>query len=59
MVLETKENLVHIIILDISGIYAQIYNDGYFDKSQIESIKEQYSNEKRWRVVIVDWQTKH
>lgn len=54
MVLETKENLVHIIILDISGIYAQIYNDGYFDKSQIESIKEQYSNEKRWRVVIVE-----
>lgn len=54
MVLETKENLVHIIILDISGIYAQIYNDGYFERSQIDSIKEQYSNEKRWRVVIVD-----
>lgn len=29
MILETKENLVHIVILDISGIYAQIYNDGY------------------------------
>ena len=54
MVLETKENLVHIIILDISGIYAQIYNDGYFEKNQIDSIKEQYSNEKRWCVVIVD-----
>ena len=54
MVLETKENLVHIVILDISGIYAQIYNDGYFERSQIGSIKEQYSNEKHWRVVIVD-----
>lgn len=49
-----KENLVHVIILDISGIYAQIHNQGYFDKSSIDEIKHQYSDTGRWRVVVLD-----
>ncbi len=49
-----KENLVQVIILDISGIYAQIHNQGYFDVNSIEEIKSQYSDKQRWRVVILD-----
>ena len=48
------DNIVQIIILDISGIYAQIHNQGYFDKYSIEAIKSQYSDRQRWRVVIID-----
>ena len=31
-----SENLVRVIILDISGIYAQIHNQGYFDMETVD-----------------------
>ena len=49
-----SENLVRVIILNVSGIYAQIHNQGYFDKSSIDDIKQQYSDTRRWRVVVLD-----
>lgn len=54
MIADINENLVHVVILDISGIYAQIQNQGYFDKSSIDEIKQQYSDAERWRVVVLD-----
>lgn len=54
MVKEIKENLVNIVILDISGIYVQIYNQGYFDRNSIENIQQQYSDTQHWRVVVLD-----
>ena len=54
MSVEISENLVRVIILDISGIYAQIHNQGYFDKTSIDEIKQQYSDTERWRVVVLD-----
>ena len=54
MNVDISENLVHVIILDISGIYAQIHNQGYFDKSSIDDIKQQYSDTERWRVMVLD-----
>lgn len=51
---EIKENVTQVVILDISGIYAQIHNQGYFDKEQIEGIKNQYSDKQRWRVLVLD-----
>lgn len=47
------ENLIHIIILDISGIYAQIHNQGYFDKKSIDTIHQQYSDKEHWLVIEV------
>lgn len=54
MMTEISENIVHVVILDISGIYAQIHNQGYFDKLSIDDIKQQYSDTERWRVVVLD-----
>ena len=54
MNVDISENLVRVIILDISGMYAQIYNQGYFDKSSIDKIKQQYSDTQRWRVLVLD-----
>ena len=51
---DIKDNIIHIVILDISGIYAQIHNQGYFDKTSIDEIKQQYSDTQRWRVVVLD-----
>ena len=50
---DISENLVRVIVLDISGIYAQIHNQGYFDKSSIDEIKQQYSDTQRWRVIVL------
>lgn len=54
MVVEMKDNIIHVIILDVSGIYAQIHNQGYFDKISIDDIKQQYSDTKHWKVLILD-----
>ena len=53
MNVDIKENLVRVVILDISGIYAQIHNQGYFDKSSIDESKQQYSDTQRWRVIVL------
>ena len=54
MNVDMSENLVRVVILDISGIYSQIHNQGYFEKESIDNIKQQYSNTERWRVVVLD-----
>ena len=54
MNVDISENLVRVVILDISGVYAQIYNQGYFDIASIDDIKKQYSDTRRWRVVVLD-----
>ena len=40
MMTEISENIVHVVILDVSGVYAQIHNQGYFDKLSIDDIKQ-------------------
>ena len=54
MIADISEDIVRVIVLDISGIYAQIHNQGYFDKSSIDEIKQQYSDTQRWRVLVLD-----
>ena len=54
MIADISENLVRMIILDISGVYAQIHNQGYFDKEQGEEIKKQYSDTKHWLVLEIE-----
>ena len=54
MTANIKENIIRVVILDISGVYAQIHNQGYFDKTLIDDIKQQYSDTKRWRVIVLD-----
>ena len=51
---DISEDIVRVIVLDITGIYAQIHNQGYFDKSSIDDIKKQYSDTERWRVIVLD-----
>lgn len=52
MTIDIRENLVHIVILDVSGVYAQIHNQGYFDKVSVQDIKEQYKDSK-WKIIIL------
>ena len=54
MNININEDLVRVIILDISGVYTQIHNQGYFSKDSIEEINQQYSDTKHWRVIVLD-----
>lgn len=54
MNIEMNENMVQVIILDISGIYAQIHNQGYFDRAVVEEIKQRYPDVQHWRIVVID-----
>ena len=54
MNVDISENLVRVIILDISGVYAQIHNQGYFSEQEVEEIKKQYFDTEHWRVLLLD-----
>lgn len=54
MVKEIDVNKVRVIVLDISGIYIQIYDQGYFESQFVNEIKQQYSDTKHWRVLVLD-----
>nr|DAK25315.1 MAG TPA: hypothetical protein [Caudoviricetes sp.]DAT99473.1 MAG TPA: hypothetical protein [Caudoviricetes sp.] len=53
MIIEIADNLIHVVILDISGVYVQIHNDGYFDRVSLDNINEQYKDKSHWRIVII------
>lgn len=54
MNVNVEENIVIVVILDISGVYAQIHNQGYFDRESVDDIKLQYSDTEHWRVLVLD-----
>lgn len=47
MIKEIDGNMVRVIVLDISGVYVQIYDQGYFGKDTIKDIQNQYSDAVR------------
>lgn len=54
MTVNLQPDLVYIVILDISGVYAQIHDQGYFKKDSLDSILGEYNDESHWRVVAFD-----
>lgn len=54
MIINIEDDIVRVVILDILGIYAQIHDQGYFNKESIKDVKQQYSNMEHWRVIVLD-----
>lgn len=54
MTVNIDRNMVRIIILDILGIYIQIHDQGYFNRNDIDDIRQQYSDTKHWKVLVLD-----
>ena len=54
MIIHINDEIVQVIILDVSSVYAQIHDQGYFNHSDANEIKQQYSNSKLWRVIVLD-----
>lgn len=53
-VMSINESVVRVVILDISGLYAQIHDQGYFEKERVPDIQQQYSDPKHWQVLVLD-----
>ena len=49
-----EKDITRVIVLDVSNVYAQIHDQGYFDATAIKNIKQQYSDTKHWRVLVLD-----
>lgn len=49
-----NESMVQVVVIDISGIYVQIHNQGYFDKNTVTDIQEQYNDTEHWRVLVIE-----
>lgn len=54
MIVNVEDNIVRVVVLDISGVYVQIHDQGYFDSKSIKDIKQQYSDTKHWRVLVLN-----
>ena len=54
MIAKIKENLQHIIILDVSKVYANIYDQGYFLEKEANKIREKYADSEHWAVIVLD-----
>lgn len=54
MLVDMRADVKRVVILDVSGIYSQIHNEGYFEENQLKDIQEQYSDTRHWRVLVLD-----
>ena len=54
MTFDIDKNVVFVVILDISGVYAQIYDQGYYHKDDVRDIQQRYYDTKHWRVLVLD-----
>lgn len=48
-----SDDLVHIVILDISGLYAQIYDQGWYSDEEVDKLKSKYSAESTYMVIEI------
>lgn len=53
MKVEILDRTRRVIILDISGIYTQIYDELYCTAEKYESLLENFVDSDRYRIVVV------
>ena len=51
---EIDSDYKRVVVLNISGIYVHIHDQGYFNKDSIEDIEKQYNDKRRWQVISLD-----
>lgn len=54
MTANISDSVTRIVILNISGIYAHIHDQGYFDENDVADISREYADTTKWRVVVLD-----
>ena len=47
------DNIMRVIILDISGVYAQIFDEVYCKRSEYKDLVDKYRMFKKYKVVLI------
>lgn len=47
-------NLVHIVILDVSGVYCRIYDDIRCTFDKFTELQKQYHDDSNYKVIFLD-----
>ena len=53
--LETNNDIVQVIILDISGVYVHIHDQVYCSHEKADKFSERYSDKEHWHVLVLDF----
>lgn len=54
MTVNIEDNIVRFVILDLSGVYIQIHEQGYCHRDKLSDIQQKYYDTQHWRVVVVE-----
>lgn len=53
--METSNDIVQVIILDISGMYARIHDQVYCSHEKAGKFSERYSDKGHWHVLVLEF----
>lgn len=53
--METNNDIVQVIILDISGVYAQIHDQIFCSHEKADKFSKKYSDKNQWNVLVLDF----
>lgn len=53
MKMEIDDGLIQIVVLDISGVYAHIYDQALLPLDKVELFLRDYSNRNIFRIVVI------
>lgn len=48
---EIDKDRIHIVILDIQGLYAQIHDEMWVNNIELDQIRHAYKNYRKWRII--------
>lgn len=54
MKIEICNDSLRVVVLDISGLYTQIYDEIYCTRDKLEGIRNKYNNTMLWRVIVLE-----
>ena len=54
MKLQLRDDMTHIVIMDVSGLYSQVYDEMFVPEKEVDRIKHTYGDAEKWKVVIID-----
>lgn len=53
MVTEISEDLIRVVVLDISGVYTLIYDELYCSKEKYNDVLIKYDKSDKYKIVII------
>ena len=53
MLTSFSDNLCIVVVMDIYGVYVQIYENGYLSMEEARKMSEYYKNKNHWRFLIL------